>query len=186
MARAAGITINPEKVRVGYTSETFFGLLVKEGKISHSERNLDPVKNMVYPTNRHELRAVMGVFNQFAHFIPNYGRGTASVLNPLNSPKVPFVLTKKHKAAIDAIKKEILSGVYLYAPDNTIPLHLETDGSEDGWGAVLYQMVGKERRVIKMWSKKWTTEAWRKKPPYHREAKAWMNGMELTLPYAHV
>ena len=36
MARAAGITINPEKVRVDYTSETFFGLLVKEGKISNS------------------------------------------------------------------------------------------------------------------------------------------------------
>ena len=34
-----------------------------------------------------------------------------------------------------------------------------------------------------MWSKKWATEAWQKKPPYHREAKAWMNGMELALPY---
>ena len=184
MARDAGITINPAKVRVGYTSAIFFGLRVEEGKISHSERNLDPVKNMVYPTNRHELRAVMGVFNQFAHFIDNYGRGPARLLNPLNSPKVPFVLTDKHKEAIDQIKKEILSGVHLYAPDNTIPLHLETDGSEDGWGAVLYQMVDGQRRVIKMWSKKWATEAWQKKPPYHREAKAWMNGMELTLPYA--
>ena len=35
-----------------------------------------------------------------------------------------------------------------------------------------------------MWSKKWPTEAWQKRPPYHREAKAWMNGMELTIPYA--
>ena len=35
-----------------------------------------------------------------------------------------------------------------------------------------------------MWSKQWKTEAWAKKPPYHREAKAWMNGLTLTLPYA--
>ena len=35
-----------------------------------------------------------------------------------------------------------------------------------------------------MWSKQWKTEAWHKKPPYHREAKAWMNGMTLALPYA--
>ena len=35
-----------------------------------------------------------------------------------------------------------------------------------------------------MWSKQWQTEAWHKKPPYHKEAKAWMNGMTLTMPYA--
>ena len=35
-----------------------------------------------------------------------------------------------------------------------------------------------------MWSKQWKTEAWQKKPPYHREAKAWMNGLTLTVPYA--
>lgn len=34
-----------------------------------------------------------------------------------------------------------------------------------------------------MWSKQWQTESWKKKPPYHREAKAWMNGMTFALPY---
>ena len=51
-------------------------------------------------------------------------------------------------------------------------------------GAILYQWINKEKKVIKMWSKAWKTEAWRKKPTYHREAKAWMNGLELTIPYA--
>ena len=96
----------------------------------------------------------MGVFNQFAHFIKDYGKanGAAAKLNALNSTKVPFVFTREHGEAIEDIKQKILSGVHLYAPDNDIPLHLETDGSEDGWGAVLFQIVEGERRVIKMWS----------------------------------
>ena len=185
MCDKAGITLNPAKVRIGYESEQFFGLQVDNGKISHAERNLDPVRNMTVPTNRSELRSVMGVFNQFSHFIKDYGRRKEiRLLNSLNSPKVPYIFKKEHEEAIETMKGIILSGICLFAPDNNLPLHLETDGSEDGWGAVLFQIVNGKRRVIKMWSKKWSTEAWQKKPPYHREAKAWMNGMELTLPYA--
>ena len=184
MAVEAGITLSPQKLRIGFETETFYGYSINKGKITHAERNLDPVRGMVYPTTRRELMSCMGVFNQFAHFIPNYGRGPAAKLNPLRSPKVPFVFTKEHERAFETIREEILSGKHLWAPKHDLPLHLETDGSDDGWGAVLFQMVEGERRVIKMWSKKWATEAWHKKPPYHREAKAWMNGMELTIPYA--
>lgn len=72
----------------------------------------------------------------------------------------------------------------LFAPDHNHKLILETDASIDGWGAILYQMINGEKRVIKMWSKAWKTEAWTRKPTYHREAKAWMNGLTLTIPYA--
>ena len=189
MSSDAGITINPSKVRIGYTKEQFYGYVVNEGKISPAARNLDPVKNMVNPTNRSELRSVMGVFNQFsgAGFIKDYGkRGSpASIINELASTKVPFIWTNKHTKALEQLKDMVLGrDLWLYAPRNDLPLHLETDGSEDGWGAVLFQIIDGERRVIKMWSKKWATEAWQKKPPYHREAKAWMNGMELTIPIA--
>ena len=56
MCREAGITLNPAKLRIGYEEEQFFGLTVKNGKISPALRNIDPVKNMVNPTNRSELR----------------------------------------------------------------------------------------------------------------------------------
>ena len=185
MTILAGITLNPSKVRVGFRRETWYGMTIEEGKISPSDRNLDPIRKMVNPRNRSELRAVLGVFNQFAHFIDHYGvRGSpAHKLSSLVSPKVPYIFTKEHEEALETIRKEILSGVHLWAQDPDLPLHLETDGSDDGWGAVLFQVVDGERRVIKMWSKKWDTEAWQKKPPYHREAKAWMNGMELSQIY---
>ena len=186
MCKKANITLNPEKVRVGYESEQFFGLNVDNGKIEPAERNLDPVVKMTYPKNRSELRSAMGVFNQFSHFLRDYGRGDspAAILNGLTSPKSDWEFTDKHRKAIDELKRAVQKGIHLYAPNNKYPLILETDGSDDGWGAVLYQIIDEERHVIKMWSNQWKTEAWHKKPPYHKEAKAWMNGMTLTLPYA--
>jgi len=184
MCKKAGITLNPAKVRIGYEREQFFGLTVDKGKIEPAMRNVDPVVNMTYPRNRSELKSVMGIFNQFSSFIKDYGRGDAAILNELSSPKAEWLFTDRHRRAIDSLKELVQKGLHLYAPDNNYPLVLETDGSDDGWGAVLYQIIDGERRVIKMWSKQWKTEAWHKKPPYHREAKAWMNGMTLALPYA--
>ena len=186
MCRKARITLNPSKVRIGYEKEQFFGLTVDKGKIEPAMRNIDPVKNMAYPKNRSELKSVMGIFNQFSSFLKDYGKASspASILNSLASPKAEWCFTEHHRKALDQLKRQVQAGIHLYAPDNTLPLVLETDGSDDGWGAVLYQLVNGEKRIIKMWSKQWKTEAWHKKPPYHREAKAWMNGMTLSLPYA--
>ena len=189
MCKAAGITLNPAKIRIGYEQEQFYGLSVNNGKIEPADRNLDPIKSMVAPKNRSELRSIMGIFNQFATFNPvgkDWGRANspAAILNSLMSPKVAFEFTKKHEDALQKIREQILTGVHLHAPDHNHKLILETDASVDGWGAVLYQKINGERRVIKMWSKQWKTEAWVKKPPYHREAKAWMNGLTLTIPYA--
>ena len=184
MCRKAKITLNPAKVRIGYEKEQFFGLSIENGRIEPAMRNIDPVVNMTYPKNRAELRSVMGVFNQFSSFIDDYGRSPSSViLNTLVSPKAEWEFTKHHRNALDTLKSQVQQDIHLYAPDYKLPLVLETDGSDDGWGAVLYQLVNDEKRIIKMWSKQWKTEAWHKKPPYHREAKAWMNGMTLALPY---
>lgn len=185
MCRKAKITLNPKKVRIGYEKEQFFGMTVDKGKIEPAMRNLDPVKNMAYPKSRSELRSVMGVFNQFSHYLQDYGRSkSVTVLNSLASPKAAWEFTDQHRKALDSIKQACEKGMHLYAPNNKYPLILETDGSDDGWGAVLFQLIDGEKHIIKMWSKQWDTEAWRKKPPYHREAKAWMNGMTLSLPYA--
>ena len=92
MARESKITLNPKKVRIGYEAETFFGLTIDKGKITHAELNLDPIIKMVNPENRSELRSVMGVFNQFKVFCKDYGRSQpVRTLNALNSPKVATI-----------------------------------------------------------------------------------------------
>ena len=187
MCQDTNITLNPAKVRIGYIREQWYGLMVEEGRISPADRNLDPVKRMVAPKNKSELRSVLGIFDQFGKFIPNYmvEGSPANILHSLMPKEVDFTWTSRHEQAMQALKKIVLEDdICLFAPDHNHKLILETDASNDGWGAVLYQKIDGEKRIIKMWSKAWKTEAWKKKPTYHREAKAWMNGLTLTIPYA--
>ena len=187
MCQDTNITLNPAKVRIGYIREQWYGLMVEEGRISPADRNLDPVKRMVAPKNKSELRSVLGIFDQFGKFIPNYmvEGSPANILHSLMPKEVDFTWTSRHEQAMQDLKKIVLEDdICLFAPDHNHKLILETDASTDGWGAVLYQKIDGEKRIIKMWSKAWKTEAWKKKPTYHREAKAWMNGLTLTIPYA--
>ena len=43
MCKEARITLNPEKVRVGFQKELFYGMTIDNGKIEPAQRNIDPV-----------------------------------------------------------------------------------------------------------------------------------------------
>ena len=84
------------------------------------------------PKNRSELRSVMVVFDQFSCFIKDYGKkGTPSaIVRELSSVKVPYIWTERHSKALQSLKDRVLvDGLWIYAPRDDLPLHLETDGS---------------------------------------------------------
>ena len=181
MCHKAGITLKPSKVQIGLEQVQFYGYNIGHGTIEPADRNMDPVRNMTYPTTTSELRSVMGIFNQFSNFIRKYSE-PAKILNDGLKTNTKFTCTPEMEQALDTIKHAIIHGkLKLHAPDYHYPLILETDGSDDGWGAVLLQNIKGERRTIRMWSKQWPGN-FGTKPPYHREAKAWMNGMEKAMP----
>ncbi len=184
MCRSAGIRMNPAKVYIGMKKAKFYGFNLSEKGLSPAESNLDPIRKMRQPQDRSEVRSVLGVFNQFRNFIKRYDR-MAKPLQRLLRKDVLFEWTPECEEGFQHIRKSIMKeDAYLAAPDKKLPLILETDGSDDGWGAVLLQQEGKERRVISMWSKQWKTQAMRKAPPYYKEAAAWMRGLELSRIYA--
>ena len=184
MCDKAGITLNPAKIRIGIRKCKFYGFNLSEKGMEPSEKNLDPVEKMTIPKNRSEVRSVLGVFNQFRHFFVRYDRLVLHIQKLLRKNE-PFVWSKEAQKGYDHIRNKLLSGsLYLAAPDNKVPLTLETDGSDDGWGAILLQVIEGKRRVIKMWSKQWKTLHMRRAPPYYKETKAWMNGLENARIYA--
>ena len=184
MCDKAGITLNPAKIRIGTRKCKFYGFNLSEKGMEPSEKNLDPVRKMTIPKNRSEVRSVLGVFNQFRHFFERYDRLVLHIQKLLRKNEA-FVWSEQAQSGYDHVREKLLSGtLYLSAPDNTLPLILETDGSDDGWGAILLQIIKGVRRVIKMWSKQWKTLHMRRAPPYYKETKAWMNGLENSRIYA--
>ena len=204
------ITIKPPKFRVGYESVTYFGFLLNAEGQQPTERNLDPIRQMVAPTCRKELQAILGLFNFFSHFISdevstNAGDLTttrkvhyAELVAPLQSllrgkdqgtAAFKALWGQPQQHALERVRGILLAGTGLHAPDYSKPLRLNTDASDYGWGANLYQLSDPdpsgERRtlIIRMWSRAWT-EAQRKLPVYFREALGWCLGVKKARPYA--
>ena len=182
--RQGGIHMNPAKMYVGIRKAKFYGFDLSKRGLSPTISNLDPVQKMQQPRNRSEVRSVLGVFNQFRAFFERYDR-LMKPLQQLLRKDVAFKWTEECEAGFQHVREKLLSGrLYLAAPRKDLPLILETDGSDDGWGAILLQEVDGERKVIQMWSKQWKTVQMRKSPPYYKECAAFMRGLELARIYA--
>ena len=183
MCKRSGIMLNPAKIRIGIRKCKFYGFILSKKGMEPSEKNLDPVKKMTIPKNSSEVRSVLGVFNQFRHFFGRYDRLVLPMQKLLRKNE-PFIWSKEANEGFEHVKKALLSGkLYLAAPDSSVPLILETDGSDDGWGAILLQEIRGRRCVIKMWSKQWKTLHMKRSPPYYKETAAWMNGLDRSRIY---
>ena len=183
MCLETGVKLNPAKVCVGVREVKFYGYKLSKKGLHPAEGNLDPIKKLTAPTNRSEVRSLLGLFVQFRQFFERYDRIVKPIQKLLHK-NVAFEWGPEQEQALATLKAHITKpGVYLAVPHKDLPLILETDGSDDGWGAILLQVVDGERRVIAMWGKQWSTIGMQKAPPYYKETKAWMNGMEKARIY---
>ncbi len=120
---------------MGYPSCVFFGFEVDSQGTRLAEKNLDPVRRMVPPTNLHELRSTLGLFVQSSRFIPRY----AHIVQPLTAltrtdqgKPVPFTWTDTQQHAFDHIRNLLLDGIHLSPADYRLPFHSGGDASNDG------------------------------------------------------
>ncbi len=118
------------------TQLCFFGFEVDALGVRLTDKNLDPIRRMVPPTNLHELRSILSVFVQSSRFIPNYAH-IAQALTHLtrssNGKPVPFVWTADQQQAYDKIKVLLLlDGVHLCPANYLLPFHCGGDASNDG------------------------------------------------------
>ncbi len=134
------ITLGISKTRFGYPEAQFFGFRVnKEG--SHlALKHLDPIRNLVPPTDIHELRRVLGLFVVSRKYLRDYALTSKPMTDVLKGKPPMFRWGPEQQTSFDEIRDKLLCGVHLAAPDFTKPFHLATDASEDGKGGELYQL----------------------------------------------
>ena len=187
MCKKTGVKLNPTKVKVGVEHAKFYGYELSKRGMHPAEANLDPIRKLVAPTNRKEVRvrrSLLGLFVQFRQFYERYDRIVKPIQKLLRKNEA-FAWGKEQEQALKQLKAGILKpNVYLAVPRKDVPLILETDGSDDGWGAILLQVIDGKRRIIVMWSKQWQSVAMQKTPPYYKETKAWMN--DMTKPKIYI
>jgi hypothetical protein len=157
------------------------------------------LSNLIPPTSISELRRVIGLFVVSRKYVKNFAHRTKPLSDLLRGQQPVFKWEKAQQDAYDDIRDLLLSGIHLAAPDYSLPFHLATDASEDGKGAVLYQLPDipiveqsvycsrvhspDHMAIIQFLSKCWT-DTEKHRPPFYLEADALLWAMDKTKFYS--
>ncbi len=136
-----GFRCSPSKCNFMFKKLTFLGFETDAEGLQVNSRQLDCVRNLPEPRTRKELQRKIGFLSYFRKFIRSYSKiaGPLEALLSKDAPK-KFTWEKEHKEAFAELKKQLLESASL---NHFIPgkgAVIETDGSKEGVGAVLYQV----------------------------------------------
>jgi len=163
-----GITVNPEKVRVGMTEVEYVGHLIDHYGLSFSKEKREKVLDFRLPKTAKHMKSFLGLINQFRDHVPNYGDLVAPlhamIPNYKKNSNVPLQWTEELKERFYLVQKEVSSCQKLFFLDEVSPIYLHTDASNYGIGGYLFQVVDGVKYPIRFISRtlnererKWNT-----------------------------
>jgi hypothetical protein len=160
------LTLNPEKCRFGMSEVEYVGHVISKEGISFSDAKLDKVKTFRKPETAKALREFVGLVSYFRDHINHL----VEIIEPLQSEivrskgKGRLTWTDRMNQAFEAVKQAVINCPTLHwlAPGH--PVYVNTDASDFGIGAYLYQIIdGKETpisfisKTLNSTERKWAT-----------------------------
>ena len=150
----AGLKLKPNKCEFFKTRITYLGHIVSSKGIETDPKKVEAVKNWTIPKTVTDVRSFLGFTNYYRRFI----RGYAKVAKPFNTlvsgnnancKKAPIKWTDECQVTFDKLKELCTSTPILAYANYKKPFQLQTDASDFGLGAVLYQRDNNDhKRVI--------------------------------------
>lgn len=149
--RANNLTINLPKCKFFASSVEFLGHTVSAKGITPLESKITAISNAPKPTTLKSLQRFLGMLNFYRRFMPNL----AQVIAPLHDLDEQFNWNKHCDKAFQDAKDLLKQHVTIAFPIDA-PFYLTTDASDIASGAVLEQILNKQRRPLGFMSKKFT------------------------------
>ena len=149
------ISLNPNKCRFGLQQVEYVGHLINDNSISFTREKLDKALHFRQLNCQKDLKQFLGSVNYFRSHIKTYAIVTSS-LHKLVSPYKPrkaIIWTPMSLLAIDECKKLIDTIPTLFYIDTTLPVYVETDASDYGIGAWIFQLKENHKYPIAFLSK---------------------------------
>ena len=156
--RKHNITLNPEKCRFGMTETEYVGRVINSEGWKFSEEKKAEVLNFRIPQRLGELKSFIGLCEYFHSHIRHFSEIMKPLHEALHGYSKKFrhtrlKLTEEQLAAFQKVQEEITQSAMLYFMDDTAPVFLQTDASDYGIGAYLFQRVNGEDRPVAILSK---------------------------------
>lgn len=136
--RKANLHINTEKSVFCKKELKYLGHVVGQGGIQTDPDKIKAISELEPPTDVAGVRRIIGMMSWYSKFVQNF----TSVIAPLNellSKNTKFVWGIRQQAAFEQIKRNMTEAPIISCPDYSRPLYLQTDASNIGLCAVLFQ-----------------------------------------------
>ena len=147
------ITCNPDKVFFSDTTMQFVGHEIAHDGIQFSKEKLSGISDIPVPPTKGELKKFIGAANYFRDHVQNH----SDLCHPLNEalPKYDrkqrnhkITWTDELKQAFYALRDAVANCPKLHFINDTWEIGLETDASDYGIGAFLFQIDPKTGKKI--------------------------------------
>ena len=149
-----GLTCQVKKCHFAAPKVEYLGhVLSADGLERQAEKN-KAIEEAERPRTKRQIRQFLGLCGWYSSFVPHF-EGKAAPLTDLLNNKVPFKWTDREEKAFSEIKYSICNAPKLAHPDPNRKMCLQTDASDIGLGAILFQLTDQgDRKIIEYASRK--------------------------------
>ena len=161
------LTLNPKKCRFGMTEVEYVGVVLNEHGLSFSKEKKDSIMNFPKPIVQKQLKSFVGLANYFRTHVLNH----STIIRPLEGMLTNYKRTTRLEwtdeqiQAFEDMKLAIHNCQTLTFLDGQGEVHLKTDASYYGMGALLYQIRQGNEYPVACLSKTLSKEQLRWKVP---------------------
>jgi transposase InsO family protein len=177
----AKLTVNQEKSEFCRPELKYLGYVIDARGLRVDPDKVIAILNVPVPKNLKDVRKFLGVTSWYRRFIPDFSTKTEALTSMQRKGK-EFVWTEEADRAFTTLKECLVQAPILSCPDFAVPFQVQTDASGYGLGAVIYQLFGREERVIAFASRSLTNSE-RKFTATERECLAVLWAVEKWRPY---
>lgn len=161
-----GFRLKFSKCNFAQDSVKYLGHIIQNNTITPLKDNLIAIKEFPCPKTKKNVRQFLGKINFYGKYIPN----VAVLLDPLHNllrKDQTFTWTDKCQECFDTVKRLLCLKPILEIFDHELPIHIYTDASILGIGAILKQpQKNGEEKPCAYFSRKLNDNQKRKKAIY--------------------
>ncbi|XP_076237485.1 uncharacterized protein LOC143181127 [Calliopsis andreniformis] len=153
----AGFSLNLKKCSFFKTQIEYLGREISSDGIRPGTGKVNALLEAPAPTNVKQVRQIMGLASYFRKFIPEFAVRTACITK-LTKNNVPWEWGEEQECARKYILDKLCSKPLLIIFDPNRETELHTDASSLGYGAILFQRLDGDLRVVSYYSRRTTPE----------------------------
>ncbi|XP_032428228.1 uncharacterized protein LOC116725923 [Xiphophorus hellerii] len=150
--RQANLRLHPQKCHLLQRETTFLGHVISAAGVSTDPDKVSAVRNWPEPRDTKELHSFLGLASYYRRFVKDFAT-LASPLHRLTQKGQTFHWDEDCAAAFSALRMALVGAPVLQYPDPNQPFILDTDASDRGIGAVLFQGGETGERVVAYYSR---------------------------------